>query len=363
MPRIVFVAATVLIAATVSFHPASSSGQQDTNNPEVSFQSEANLVSVYFTVRDGKRRLVTNLRKEQFRAYEEGREQSIRFFSHHSDVPLNLGVLLDTSTSLPRLLGLEAEAANQFLRRVLRPNDLAFVVSYRARVEILQVPTAQLELLEEKVQSIRAFGGTEPLSDSRSPSPPGIPWPTLPGRPPLSTPTPGWGNDPLQRVAKLYDALELSASRFLSKEIGRKAVVIVALADDAGSDATLENALLALHQNDVIAYVLQVDHGPQVRTVRDRCDVLHIFSSEPPNRIGRLAEETGGRVLKVQGFDRLQAAFEEIGEELHNQYSLGYRPANQQWDGHWRRIRIRARGGNYHIQSRKGYYATPRHSP
>jgi len=360
MSKIVFVAATVLFAVTVSFSPAGAAGRQDTSDPKVSFQSDTNLVSVYFTVRDGKHRLVKNLEKEQFRAFEEGREQPIRFFAHHSDVPLNLGVLLYTSTRLPRLLGLEAEAASQFLRRVLRPNDLAFVVSYRARVEALQVPTAQMELLEEKVQSIRAYGQTEPVFDSRLPSPPAIPWPTLPGRPPVPSPTPGWGRDPLERVAKLYDGLGLSVSRFLKNEIGRKAVVIVALADDAHSESTLEDSLITLHQNDVIAYILQVDHGPTTRTVRDNCDVVHHFSYEPQNRLGRLAEETGGRVLRVHGFDRLQAALDEIREEFHNQYSLGYRPANQQWDGRWRAIKIRTRGGNYHIQARKGYYATPR---
>lgn len=362
MPRSAFVATMVLMAAMLSFFPPGSAGQQDAEEAPASFQSEANLVSINFTVREGKGRLVTDLRKEQFRAYEEGREQAIRFFTSHSDVPLNLGILLDTSTSLPGLLGLEAEAATQFLRHVLRPNDLAFVVSYRARVEVLQVPTAQLELLEEKVHSIRSYGRPD-LADSRSPSARGIPRPTPRWTPPVSFPTPTWGSDPLQRIAKLYDALDLSVARFLRNEIGRKAVVIVALADDAHSESTLEDALHTLHQNDVITYVLQVDHGPRTRTVRDNCDVLHVFSSEPRSRIGRLAEETGGRVLKVHGFDRLQAALEEIGEELHHQYSLGYRPVNQTWDGRWRSVKIRARGGGVHIQARKGYYAIPRNSP
>lgn len=362
MPRIVLVATMMLVAGTLVFSPAGSAGQQDAENAPVSFQSEANLVSVYFTVRDRKGQLVTNLRKEQVRAYEEGREQAIRFFASHNDVPLNLGILLDTSTSLPRLLGLEAEAASQFLRHVLRPNDLAFVVSYRARVEVLQVPTAQLELLEKQVHSIRTYARPD-LADYGSPSASGILWPTLPGMPPVSSPTPTWGSDPFQRIAKLYDALGLSVERFLRNEIGRKAVVIVAMADDAHSESTLEDALRTLHQNDVIAYVLQVDHGPTTRTVRDNCDVLHVFSSEPRNRIGQLAEETGGRVLKVHGFHRLQAALEEIGEELHHQYSLGYRPLNQTWNGQWRPVKIRAQGGGYHIQARKGYYASPPNSP
>ncbi len=104
----------------------------------------------------------------------------------------------------------------------------------------------------------------------------------------------------------------------------------------------------------MIAYVLEFQHGS-----RDPCDVLHIFRTEHSRRLARLAEDTGGRVLEVRGRDRLQAAFEEIAEELHSQYSLGHYPTNQQWDSRFRRLEIRTQQKGYPVQARKGYYATP----
>jgi len=155
------------------------------------------------------------------------------------------------------------------------------------------------------------------------------------------------------RVARLYDAVEISVDRFLKKEVGRKVLVIAALADDAKSEATLRDALKALKENDVIAYVLEVQHAP--RRDRDDCDIRHIFRNEDENRIARLAVETGGRVIRVEGFEKMQAAFEEIADELHHQYSLGYRPTNQNWDGGFRKVSIDA-GKGYKIAARDGYY-------
>jgi len=148
-----------------------------------------------------------------------------------------------------------------------------------------------------------------------------------------------------------------STERFLSKEIGRKALVIAALADDARSENTLRDALKVLKQNDIIAYVLEVQHAP--RSGRDDCDIRHIFRNEDEYRISRLAVETGGRVIKVEGFEKMQAAFEQIAEELHHQYSLAYRPSNQEWNGGFRKVSIQAEKG-YKIAARDGYYAKPR---
>jgi Ca-activated chloride channel family protein len=158
------------------------------------------------------------------------------------------------------------------------------------------------------------------------------------------------------RVAKLYDSVNESVERFLSHEVGRKALVIAALADDARSESTLSSALRTLKENDVIAYVLEVQHAQRGR---DDCDIVHIFRNEDENRISRLAVETGGRVIRVEGFEKMQAAFEQIAEELHHQYSLGYRPTNQNWDGAFRKISIDA-GKGFKISARDGYYARRR---
>jgi len=180
----------------------------------------------------------------------------------------------------------------------------------------------------------------------------------MPRTTPLPAP-PSAGPDPASlRVARLYDAVQVVVERSLSKEVGRKALVIAALADDAGSESTLRAALKTLKQNDVIAYVLEVSHIP--RRDRDDCDIRHIFRNEDEYRIGRLAVETGGRVIKVEGFEKMQAAFAQIADELHHQYSLGYQPTNENWDGAFRKINFEVAGKGYKVFARDGYYAKPR---
>jgi VWFA-related protein len=296
--------------------------------------------------------VITDLGKEAFKVFEDGREQSISFFAHHSDVPMNVGVLLDTSTSLSRTLGLEAGAAGRFFDSVMRENDLGFLVSYASRIETLQVPTEDSGLLTRKAQTIRRNA----KSDDLVLIPP--PRQERAQRFPFPVPTQPVPQQPDLRVARLYDAVGSSVDRFLSNEVGRKALVIVALADDARSNSSLRDALRTLQQNDVIAYVMEVEHAPAPRG-RDDCDIRHIFNRDGGNRLDRLAEETGGRVIKAKGFDKMQEAFDQIAEELHQQYSLGYRPANQKWDGGFRKLEIKA-GRDYRISARDGYYATAR---
>jgi VWFA-related protein len=100
----------------------------------------------------------------------------------------------------------------------------------------------------------------------------------------------------------------------------------------------------------VIAYVLQIYDAPG----HDKCDVLHIFEKD---NLKKLAEATGGRMLEVKGIDKLEAALDEISDELHHQYSLGYYPENKNWDGKLRKIQISAGEKGYKVYARKGYYA------
>lgn len=112
----------------------------------------------------------------------------------------------------------------------------------------------------------------------------------------------------------------------------------------------MQDALEALLENDVIAYILQIYDAPG----RDDCDVFHIFEKDS---LKKLAEATGGRMLEVKGIDKLEAALDEISDELHHQYSLGYYPDNKNWDGAFRKIQISAGQKGYKVYARKGYYA------
>lgn len=337
----------------------------DADKPQDVFRSEVKLVSVYFTVRDSKKQLASTLEQNQFRVYEDGKEQSIKFFAHHTDVVLNVGMLLDTGTSMAWMLNEEAQASSLFLKHVVRPTDLGFVLSYANRVETLQVPTSDTALLQEKVNSIRS-GGTIVGTPDQTPPPPAsrAPWPGGPGMPgPVPSTGPvGQPNNRSNRDAHLYDAIRVGTIRYLEREVGRKAVVIIALSGDSRSESTLEEALEVLLQNDVIAYVLQIYDPPRDRSHFDRCDVTHTYEKDDHGEyvLKKLAEATGGRMLEVHGIDRLEQALEEISDELHHQYSLGYYPQNAVWDGKFRKIQIATPSNGYKVFARKGYYAHPR---
>jgi Ca-activated chloride channel family protein len=323
---------------------------QDQASPRA-FHSEVDLVSTYFTVRDDKKRLVSDLPQDNFSVSEEGHPQAIKFFAHHSDVVLNVGVLLDTGTNMSRILGQEAEASKIFLRHVVRRTDLGFLVSYASRVEIVQLPTSEIALLRQAADSIGSGGTAIGLPDRALSSESGV---SLPGGG-----TVGINGRRIDdnRAAHLYDAVRVSTHRYLAGEVGRKAVVIVALSGDAHSESTMQEALDALLENDVIAYVLQIYDASK----HDNCDVLHIYGKDSDGvpLLKKLAEATGGRMLEVRNIDKLEDALDEISDELHHQYSLGYYPENKNWDGKFRKIQISASEKSYMVYTRKGYYANP----
>jgi Ca-activated chloride channel homolog len=346
----VFVLVLVLALAGLSW-PRSAFGQ-DKIGQESGFHSQVDLVSVYFTVRDDKKRLVSDLAQDNFSVSEDGQPQAIKFFAHHSDVVLNVGVLLDTGTRMSWILGEEAQASALFLKHVVRPTDLGFMVSYSSRVEIVQLPTSDIALLKEAAATIGSGQAAIGLPDEGSGPEPRL---SIPG----GGTTVGINGRRIDqnREAHLYDAIRVSTHRYLAGEVGRKAVVIVALSGDARSESTMTEALGTLLENDVIAYVLQIYDASK----RDNCDVLHIYEKDDHGEslLKKLAEATGGRMLEVRGIDKLEAALDEISDELHQQYSLGYYPENKNWDGKFRKIQISAGEKPYKVYARKGYYAKP----
>src|SRR5260370_7324623 len=119
----------------------------DKTGQEGTFRSEADLVSVYFTVRDDKKRLISDLAQDQFSVAEDSHPQAIKFFAHHSDVVLNVGVLLDTGTNMSWILGEEAQTSAVFLRRVVRKTALPFLLSYPPPLQTTHLPTPNFTLL------------------------------------------------------------------------------------------------------------------------------------------------------------------------------------------------------------------------
>jgi len=352
MRRAIGVSLLVMAFSTINIGLSATGFAQDAAGQNNVIEKSVDLVSVYFTVRDNKKQLASQLDQGEFRVLEDGKTQAIRFFAHHSDVVLNVGVLLDTGTNMAWILNEEATATSLFMKHVVRPTDLGFVMSYHARVETLQVPTSDTTLLQEKVDEIRSSGTAVGVPD-QTPSPP---------RPfPGSTPPIGPTGQPYNkhREAHLYDAIRVSTLRYLEQEVGRKAVVIVAMSGDSKSESSLEDALEVLLENDVIAYVLQMYDPPREASHVDHCDVIHTYQRDEHGEevLKKLAEATGGRMLEVRGMDKLTITLDEISDELHHQYSLGYYPENQNWDGKFRQIQIVTQEHGYKVYARKGYYA------
>ena len=222
MPKRVSLSPLILVLALANLDsPPSGFAQERASADKIDQQDvirrDVDVVSVYFAVRDDKKRLVSDLPQDKFTVSEDGRSQAIKFFAHHSDVVLNVGVLLDTGTNMSWILSEEAQASRLFVQHVVRPTDLGFILSYAERVETVQLPTADVALLEEKAGTIQLGGGAIGLPES-SPSPSrGVWWP---GGVPVGV---TGKRINMMRQAHLYDAIRAGTLRYLKGEVGRKA--------------------------------------------------------------------------------------------------------------------------------------------
>ncbi|HYL94026.1 MAG TPA: VWA domain-containing protein [Alphaproteobacteria bacterium] len=284
-------------------------------------RKRANLVNVFFAVRDQHNALIPNLGKEDFAVLENGTPQIIESFSAETKLPLTLGIVMDTSGSMQRMLSEEKLVTADFLRQVISDKDLAFVLSFDISVDLLQDLTNDMRLLRSGLEKARinVGGGSSGIPGSgRGPVPISKPKGTL-----------------------LFDAVYLASHDVLGEQLGRKAMVVLTDGVDVGSRLKLQDAIEAAQKADTICYVLLLT-DPQYG------------SNSADMRI--LAEQTGGRVIEINRPDRIGDALRQISAELRSQYSLGYTPDNGRHDGTFRKIEIRAKG-NYKVQVRKGYYA------
>lgn len=307
--------------------PLSSLGQgggqaTDQQGQLPTFRKNVNLVNVYFTVKDNHGALVPNLSKDEFEVLENGKPQAIKYFSAETNLPLTLGLLIDSSGSMQRMLPEEKVVAGNFLRQVITEKDLAFVISFDISVDLLQDLTSDVRLLRSGLDKARinVGGGTGGI--------PGL----------------GQGPVPISRPAGtlLYDAVYLASDEILGKQVGRKAMILLTDGNDEGSRLKLKDAVEAAQKADVICYVLLL-HDPQ-------------FGPPGSGEMRQIAEQTGGRVIDVNNPKKIGDAFNQISNELRSQYSLGYTPDDARRDGTFRKIELKAKNG-YKVQARKGYYA------
>ncbi|HEU5350347.1 MAG TPA: VWA domain-containing protein [Terracidiphilus sp.] len=316
-------------AAPVSNAPA----QPVDTQPAANFKINVNLVDLFFTVTDKHGALIPHLNRHDCSISEDNVPQTIKSFTAEINLPLTIGLMLDTSGSQDRVLPLEQQAGDQFLRDILRPKDEAFLLSFDVNVDLLQDYTnsaSQLARAMDKAQ-INTAGGNGAAG--------------IPGL--------GTGPVPVQGTPKgtlLYDAIYLAASQKLADQSGRKALIILTDGQDQGSKTTLKEAIAAAQRSNTIIYVILLADPSAYGSFG-----MGYYGYSASKKI---ATETGGRVINV-GFNgkKLTAAFQQIADELRSQYIATYTSTNARMDGAFRRITVQCNGDGYRIHARKGYYA------
>ncbi len=315
-------------APPVSTAPAPAPEDQ----PVTTLKLNVNLVDVIFTVKDKAGSLVPHLTRDDCTVSEDNAPQTLKNFVAETHQPLTLGILLDTSGSQQRVLPLEQDVGSQFLERVLKPNDEAFLLSFDVDVDLLQDYTNSPRQLARAMRKaeINTAGGNGAA---------GIP---------------GAGRGTIPAIGKpkgtlLYDAVYLAASQKMSQETGRKAMILLTDGEDEGSRAKIDEAIAAANRNNVMVYtILIADRGFYGGSGYSGYSAMK-----------KMAEETGGRLIDVgNNGKKLEAAFQQIEDELRTQYVASYTSTNTKLDGAFRKLSVECHGDGLKVQVRKGYYAT-----
>ncbi len=338
--------------------------QQRQQQPEISVNVK--VVNVFATVRNKQGGIVQNLTKDDFELQEDGRPQTIRYFSQETDLPLTLGLLVDTSMSQRSVLGQERSASETFLDEVLRENkDKAFVIHFDRQVELLQDVTSSRQLLQSALAEIEEPQMQRTRGDDTSGGDPG----GSPGG--QGRRRGGFGGGTL-----LYDAVYLASKEVMAKQQGRKAVIVLSDGVDRGSQETLASAVEAAQRADTLVYSILFTgeegyggfggpgrggmggmgggmgrHGgwpgryPQQESRPDGKKILD-----------KMAGETGGQLFEVSKKKSIDQIYDDIQNGLRNQYSLGYTPEGTIPGAGYHKISVTTKEKGLIVHAREGYY-------
>jgi len=355
--------------------PAQQQPQSQPNQqaPTAKIAVETKMVTVFATVHDKHGEVVSNLTKDDFAVDEDGRPQTIGYFARENDLPLAVGLLVDTSMSQRRVLGDERRASSTFVDHIMREDkkDQAFLIHFDREVELLQDLTpsrkkleSALDLLETPQPEQVSQGGGQGGGQGGSPGG---------GR------GQGGGHGQGGRYHRgggtlLYDAVFLASDELMSKQQGRKALIVLSDGVDRGSKESLQSSIEAAQRANTIVYsILFKDdegngdnfghhggwgmggpgmggprHYPQQREQRpDGKKVLE-----------RISKETGGRLFEVSKKEPVDQIYAHIEQELRDQYILGYTPDKNQTDAEYHKIHVSTKDKDLTVQARDGYYAS-----
>jgi VWFA-related protein len=283
---------------------------------DATFTTGVKLVTVLASVRDRDGHVVTNLTRDDFTLIEDGRPQTVRYFSQESDLPLKIGLLVDTSWSQKSVLKPEREASYKFLDQVLREDrDSAFVLHFDSRIGLLQGFTSSREKLAVALDQLE-----------------------IPKRP----------------STLLYDAVKQASEELMHAEAGRKAFIVLSDGVDVRSANNIETAIEFAQRADTIVYsIVFASH-----TAFDPLGIaIHeAYLAGGRKAMHRLAGETGGDYFVVRRGLSIEKIYDQIEDELRHQYSLAYTSDQADTSGKYRKIVLTANRKGLVVRTRDGYY-------
>ncbi|HKD65086.1 MAG TPA: VWA domain-containing protein [Candidatus Acidoferrales bacterium] len=336
--------------------PQTQSQQSEPPLSKSKISTEVKLVTVYAAVRDKHGKIIPNLNQSDFALQEDARPQSIKFFARESDLPLTLGLLVDTSLSQRRVLDQEKSASYSFFDHILREDkDKAFLIHFDREVELLRDLTASREKLRSGLEDLNTPSFT---NTSGSGTPGGS----------------GRGHSHGGGGTLLYDSIYLASNELMKKQQGRKAIVILTDGVDNGSKESLNTAIASAQRADTAVYsILFADedaYGPAGRGGYGGRGGYpgggmgrggRYFQDRPDGKkvLERISKETGGQLFEVKKKLPIEQIYALIEEELRNQYSLAYTPDRPGDDSTYHLIHVTVNQKDLVVQAREGYYSAP----
>jgi VWFA-related protein len=298
-------------ASTANSAPSTGSDSAETLETarDTTIRRNVNEVPVVFTVTDKHNHYVRDLNKKDFKVLDDGRPVvDIRSFRRETDLPLRVGLLIDSSASVRGRFKFEQEAAIEFMNQTIRPKyDQAFVLGFDSSLEVTQELTSNSELLSKGIRSLRPGNST-----------------------------------------RLYDALFYACRERLNESETasvRKAIVLITDGEDNSSRSTREEAIEMALRANVIVYTISTNFPG------------YSESGKYDKILQRIADATGGRWFEPFQVTDVANAFAQIQADLRSQYALAYHPEDFKHDGRYRTIEIVAEHKGLKVHSRHGYYA------
>jgi VWFA-related protein len=299
-------------AATPAQTPAQATGQSQ-SQPDTPPSGGADIVvrvnevNLIFTVTDKKGKFITGLKRENFGLLDDGRPPiAVLRFQQQTNLPLRVGIMLDTSSSIRQRFQFEQDSAVEFLLQILHLNDRAFVEGFDIQTDLSQDFTNNVDLLNQGIRKLRPGGGTA-----------------------------------------LFDALyKTCRDQMLTlQETGavRRALILVSDGDDNYSRVEESDAIKMCQRADTIVYSISTNISPS----KDKGDDV----------LRAISEATGGQAFYPIKLEDVAVGFHNVEEELRSQYHLVYRPANLKMDGSFRTIYLQANDPRYKVRAQKGYFS------